>query len=69
MIARLRKTRALIGEALAGTNQDFTQGSVNRAIVLLAIPMMFAVPNSLPRSHVSSVYAAGMAKIEAPTTT
>ena len=40
MIARLRKTRALIGEALAGTNQNFTQGSVNRAIVLLAIPMM-----------------------------
>ena len=40
MIDRFKKFRAILSESLAGTDQDFTQGSVNRAIVLLAIPMM-----------------------------
>ncbi|MGR8948012.1 MAG: MATE family efflux transporter [Gammaproteobacteria bacterium] len=40
MLAHLRKFSGLVREALAGTDQDFTQGSVNRAIVLLAVPMM-----------------------------
>ncbi|MFN7923244.1 MAG: MATE family efflux transporter [Bryobacteraceae bacterium] len=31
---------ALIREALAGSNQDFTEGSLTRAIALLAIPMV-----------------------------
>jgi len=30
----------LVREALTGSDQDFTQGPINRAIVLLAIPMM-----------------------------
>ena len=30
----------LVREAIAGTDEDFTRGSFNRAIVLLAIPMM-----------------------------
>ncbi len=30
----------LVREALLGTEQDFTQGPMNRAIILLAIPMM-----------------------------
>jgi len=29
-----------IGEALRGSHQDFTAGSLNRAILLLAIPMV-----------------------------
>lgn len=31
---------ASVGEAIRGTHQDFTRGSLNRAIVLLAIPMV-----------------------------
>src|SRR5262245_50628833 len=32
--------RASIREAIAGSHQDFTAGSLNRAILLLAIPMV-----------------------------
>src|SRR5262245_42073457 len=32
--------RAAIREALRGTHQDFTEGNIRRAIVLLAIPMV-----------------------------
>ena len=30
----------LVRESLLGSDQDFTQGPMNRAIILLAIPMM-----------------------------
>ncbi|MFT4564902.1 MAG: putative MATE family efflux protein [Gammaproteobacteria bacterium] len=35
-----RASALIIREAMAGTNEDFTNGPVNRAILLLAIPMM-----------------------------
>jgi len=37
---KTKQLYCLIREALAGTDQDFTQGPINRGIVLLAIPMM-----------------------------
>ena len=37
---RLYASYAIVREALVGTDQDFTAGPMNRAIVLLAIPMM-----------------------------
>ena len=40
MIKGVRQFIALAKEALAGTDQDFTQGPVKRGIILLAIPMM-----------------------------
>src|SRR5262245_57101990 len=37
-----RKDRflAIIGEALRGSRRDYTEGSVGRAVVLLAVPMV-----------------------------
>ncbi|HVX52468.1 MAG TPA: MATE family efflux transporter [Chitinophagaceae bacterium] len=35
-----KKIFALIKQALAGGEQDYTQGSIRRAVILLAIPMM-----------------------------
>ena len=36
----VKSTYSLFREALRGTDQDFTKGSINRGIVLLAVPMM-----------------------------
>jgi putative MATE family efflux protein len=36
----VRSSARIFREAMVGTNEDFTNGTVNRAIVLLAIPMM-----------------------------
>lgn len=38
--SKLSKTFSLIWQALKGGNHDFTQGSIRRAVLLLAIPMM-----------------------------
>ena len=40
----------LVAEALRGSRQDYTQGSVRRAILLLAVPMVLemALEMSLP---------------------
>lgn len=40
MIENIKNAFLLFRESLSGTNQDFTQGSINRGIVLLAVPMM-----------------------------
>jgi putative MATE family efflux protein len=40
VISHVVASYVIIREALVGTTQDFTQGSYNRAIILLAIPMM-----------------------------
>jgi len=37
---RILASFVIVREALVGTDQDFTQGPYNRAIILLAIPMM-----------------------------
>src|SRR5215470_10212168 len=37
---RLRRAFALVRESLAGKQHDYTQGSIGRAVLLLAIPMM-----------------------------
>ena len=37
LLARIRR---VLGEAVLGSHQDFTEGSIGRAIVLLAIPMV-----------------------------
>src|ERR1700744_3535413 len=41
-VAKSKLTRifSLIGDALKGGNHDFTKGSIRRAVLLLAIPMM-----------------------------
>ncbi|MGX5817942.1 MATE family efflux transporter [Chitinophaga lutea] len=39
-IPRTRRLFALLGEALKGEEKEYTTGSINRALVLLAIPMM-----------------------------
>ena len=39
-ISRSTRIFTLIKESLRGGNHDFTQGSIRRAVVLLAIPMM-----------------------------
>ena len=39
-LAEDRRFWASVGEAIAGSQQDFTQGSLGRAIVLLSIPMV-----------------------------
>jgi putative MATE family efflux protein len=36
----LKKTIALLREAVLGSQQDFTEGSIGRAIVLLSVPMI-----------------------------
>lgn len=36
----IRKTIALLREAVLGSQQDFTQGGIGRAIVLLSVPMI-----------------------------
>ncbi|MFP5265019.1 MAG: MATE family efflux transporter [Blastocatellia bacterium] len=36
----IRRISRVLREAFAGSNQDFTEGSIGRAIVLLAIPMV-----------------------------
>lgn len=36
----VKNTYSLFREALRGTDQDYTKGSINRGIVLLAVPMM-----------------------------
>lgn len=38
--SKLSKTFSLIKQALKGGNHDFTKGSIRRAVLLLAIPMM-----------------------------
>jgi putative MATE family efflux protein len=38
--SKLSKTFSLIKQALKGGNHDFTRGSIRRAVLLLAIPMM-----------------------------
>ena len=38
--SKLSRTFSLIKQALKGGNHDFTQGSIRRAVLLLAIPMM-----------------------------
>ena len=40
MMKSIRQFIVLSKEALAGTDQDFTQGPIKRGIILLAIPMM-----------------------------
>jgi putative MATE family efflux protein len=40
MHQRIRRWLAFFREAVAGTQQDFTQGSIGRAVALLAIPMV-----------------------------
>src|ERR1700740_3563291 len=40
MTSRATSFWGSIGEALRGSHQDFTTGSLNRAVVLLAIPMV-----------------------------
>ncbi|HJP61936.1 MAG TPA: hypothetical protein VJ844_00755, partial [Mucilaginibacter sp.] len=37
---KLSRTLSLIKQALKGGNHDFTKGSIRRAVLLLAIPMM-----------------------------
>src|SRR3569833_70538 len=37
---KLSRTFSLIKQALKGGNHDFTKGSIRRAVLLLAIPMM-----------------------------
>ena len=37
---RVARARAILREAVLGSRQDFTQGSIGRAIMLLAIPMV-----------------------------
>src|ERR1700739_3803414 len=38
--SKLSKTFSLIKQALKGGDHDFTKGSIRRAVLLLAIPMM-----------------------------
>lgn len=40
MFRRLTRLYRFAATAIAGTDQDYTRGSINRAILLLAIPMM-----------------------------
>ena len=40
---RLARSLSALREALLGSNQDFTEGSIGRAITLLAIPMVLEV--------------------------
>src|SRR6201994_3429657 len=38
--SKLSKISSLIWQALKGGNHDFTTGSIRRAVILLAVPMM-----------------------------
>ena len=40
LASRLRAMQRLVRDSIVGTNEDFTDGPMNRAILLLAIPMM-----------------------------
>jgi putative MATE family efflux protein len=61
-IEKSRQYWAAIREAIRGTEQDFTEGSLPRAIVLLAIPMvlemfmesLFAIANTFWVAHLGS---------------
>ena len=37
---RVSRILALAAEAVMGSSQDFTEGTIGRAIVLLAVPMV-----------------------------
>src|SRR5436190_24045163 len=51
---------ALLREALAGTNQDFTEGSLSRGIALLAIPTILEMGMESTFGLVDAFWVAGL---------
>ena len=52
------RRRSFVREALAGSNQDFTEGSLSRAIALLAIPTMLEMAMEAAFSIVDAFWVA-----------
>src|SRR5712691_8270880 len=64
--SRLRRGAGFLREAVVGSQQDFTEGSIGRAIFLLAVPMvlemmmesLFGIINVFWVAHLGSTAAA-----------
>ncbi|MBM3811586.1 MAG: MATE family efflux transporter [Acidimicrobiia bacterium] len=53
---------AFVREALAGTEQDFTQGSIGRAVALLAIPMVLEMSMESLFGFVDAIFVTQLGK-------
>jgi putative MATE family efflux protein len=56
----IRKTIALLREAVLGSQQNFTEGSIGRAIVLLSVPMILEMVMESLFGIVNVFYVAGL---------
>ena len=48
----MRQIREILGEAFRGSRQDFTEGSIGRAIILLAVPMYLLYEGGLVAARI-----------------